>query len=182
MKRTLFGGFALAIVAFAAVYIGDALNLGLPNPLLGVPVGGALALAPGGQKLGRYIGFLIGVLIALIGTAINAQFMPSSSSGVAVTAALTLGLVTGAAALSFGRMPLWSLLLGVGGFAGAYDYVYNDAPYNFLQTSTLALGTFMVLANLGFLTGFVVDYLFPEESDEAEPEEAKEPETVGSEI
>jgi hypothetical protein len=101
---------------------------------------------------------------------------------VAVTAALTLVLVTGAAALAMGRMPLWSLLLGVGGFAGAYDYVYNDAPYNFLNTSTLALGTFMVLANLGFLTGFVVDWLFPEESDEAEPEEAMESETVGSEI
>jgi hypothetical protein len=182
MKRTLFGGFALALAAFVAVYIGDALNLGLPNPLLGVPVGGVLALAPGGQKLGRYIGFLIGVTIALVGTAINAQFMPASSSGVAVTAALTLVLVTGAAALSFGRFPLWSLLLGVGGFAGAYDYVYNDAPYNFLNTSTLALGTFMVLANIGYLTGALIDWLFPEDSDDAEPEGAQEPETVGSEI
>jgi len=182
MKRTLFAGFALAIVAFAAVYIGDALNLGLPNPLLGVPVGAVLALAPGGQKLGRYLGFLIGVVIALVGTAINAQFMPSSSSGVAVTAALTLALVTIAAAVSFGRMPLWSLLLGAGGFAGSYDYIYNDKPYEFLNTSTLALGTFMVLVNLGYLTAALMDWLFPEDSDEAEPEEAKETETVGSEI
>jgi hypothetical protein len=181
MKRTLIGGFALAIVAFAAVYIGDALDLGLPNPLLGVPVGGALALAPGGQKLGRYIGFLFGVLIALIGTAINAQFMPASSSGVAVTAALTIALVTGAAAVSVGRMPLWSLLLGAGGFAGAYDYVYNAAPYNFLDTSTLALGTFMVLANLGFLTGALIDWLFPEEEAAQAPESDDEMVTVGGE-
>ena len=182
MKRTLFAGFALALVAFAAVYIGDALNLGLPNPLLGVAVGGVLALAPGGQKLGRLAGFLIGVLLALVGYGINAQFMPSSSSGVAVTAALTLALATGAAAVAFGRMPLWSVLLGVGGYAGAYDYVYNDKPYDFLSSSVLTLGTFLVVFGLGYLAGALVDMLFPEESDEAEPEEAKESETVGSEI
>ena len=182
MKRTLFAGFALAIVAFAAVYIGDALNLGLPNPLLGVAVGGVLALAPGGQKLGRLAGFLVGVLLALVGYGINAQFMPSSSSGVAVTAALTLALATGAAAVSFGRMPLWSVLLGVGGYVGAYDYVYNDKPYDFLSSSSPDAGDVP-----GRVRPRVPDrcpgrLLFPEESDEAEPEEAKEPETVGSEI
>ena len=52
---------AAAVVAALAVYLGDALNLGLPNPLLGVAVGGVLALAPGGRKLGRLAGFLVGV-------------------------------------------------------------------------------------------------------------------------
>jgi hypothetical protein len=182
MKRTLFGGFALALAAFVAVYIGDALNLGLPNPLLGVALGGVLALAPGGQKLGRLAGFLIGVLLALVGYGINAQFMPASSSGVAVTAVLTLALATGAAALSFGRMPLWSVLLGVGGFVGAYDYIYNDKPYDFLNSSVLTLGTFLVVFGIGYLTGALIDWIFPEESDEEEPEAVKEPETVGSEI
>ena len=36
MKRTLFGGLALALAAALAVYFGDAMNLGLPNPLLGI--------------------------------------------------------------------------------------------------------------------------------------------------
>ena len=89
MKRTVFGGLALAVVAALAVYLGDALNLGLPNPLLGVAVGGVLALAPGGHKLGRLAGFLVGVILALVGFGINAQFMPSNSTGVAITAALT---------------------------------------------------------------------------------------------
>jgi hypothetical protein len=181
MKRTVIGGLALAVVAALAVYLGDALNLGLPNPLLGVAVGGVLALAPGGRKLGRLAGFLVGVLLTLIGYGINAQFMPSASSGVALTAVLTLGLATAAAALSFGRMPLWSVLLGVAGFVGAYDYIYNDNPPEFLTTSVETLGRFLVVFGIGYLTAVVIDLFFPEEPAGAQPA-PQELETVGSEI
>ncbi len=182
MIRTVVGGLALAVVAGLAVYVGEALNLGLPNPLIGVAVGGVLALAPGGQRMGRLAGFLVGALLALVGYGINAQFMPASSSGVAVTGVLTLALATGAAALSVGRMPLWSLLLGVGGFVGAYDYVYNDKPYDFLNSSVQTMGTFLVLFGIGYLTGALVDLLFPEEAEDATPAVADERETVGSEF
>ena len=94
MKRTVFGGLALAVAAVLTVYVGDALNLGLPNPLLGASVGGVLALVPGGHKLGRLAGFLVGGALAFIGYGFNAQFMPSASIGVAVTAVLTIGLAT----------------------------------------------------------------------------------------
>ena len=181
MKRTLFGGLALALVAALAVYLGDALNLGLPNPLLGVALGGVLALAPGGHKLGRLAGFLVGVLLALVGYGINAQFMPIGSSGVAITAALTLGLATAAAALSFGRMPLWSVLLGVAGFAGAYDYIFNENVPEFLTTSVETLGRFLVVFGIGYLTAAVIDLFFPDEPEQAEPA-PQERETVGSEI
>jgi hypothetical protein len=182
MKRTVFGGLALAIVAALAVYLGDALNLGLPNPLLGVAVGGVLALAPGGHRLGRLAGFLVGVVLALVGYGINAQFMPSASSGVAITAALTLGLATAAAALSFGRMPLWSVLLGVAGFVGAYDFIYNDDVPEFLTTSVETLGRFLVVFGIGYLTAAVIDLVFPDEGDKAQPAAQQERETVGSEI
>lgn len=181
MKRTVFGGLALAVVAALAVYLGDALSLGLPNPLLGVAVGGVLALAPGGHKLGRLAGFLVGVVLALVGFGINAQFMPSNSTGVAITAALTLGLATAAAALSFGRMPLWSVLLGVGGFVGAYDFIYNDNVPEFLTTSVETLGRFLVVFGIGYLAAAVIDLLFPEEPETAEPA-PQSLETVGSEI
>ena len=181
MKRTVIGGVALALVAVAAVYVGDALNLGLPNPLLGVAVGGVLALAPGGRKLGRLAGFLVGVLIALVGYGVTAQFLPSSSSGTAVQALVVLGLVTLAAALSFGRMPLWSVLLGVAGYVGAYDYTYNDKPYNFLTSAPATLGTFLVTFGLGYLVAALVDWLFPEEPAEQESAGAVDYATVGSE-
>jgi len=181
MKRTVLGGLALAIAAALAVYLGDALSLGLPNPLLGVAVGGVLALAPGGHKLGRLAGFLIGVLLALVGYAVNAGFLPIGSNGVAITAVLTLGLATAAAALSFGRMPLWSVLLGVAGFAGAYDFIYEDNPPEFLTTSVETLGRFLVVFGIGYLTAAVIDLFFPEESEKAEPAPQTQ-ETVGSEI
>jgi hypothetical protein len=181
MKRTVFGGLALAVVAGLAVYLGDALNLGLPNPLLGVAVGGVLALAPGGHKLGRLAGFLVGVLLALVGYGINAQFMPSNSTGVAITAVLTLALATAAAGLSFGRMPLWSVLLGAGSFAGAYDFIYNEDVPEFLTTSVETLGRFLVVFGIGYLTAAVIDLIFPEESETAEPA-PQERQTVGSEI
>ncbi len=181
MKRTVFGGLALALVAGLAVYLGDALNLGLPNPLLGVAVGGVLALAPGGHKLGRLAGFLVGVVLALVGYAVNAGFMPSNSTGVAITAVLTLGLATAAAGLSFGRMPLWSVLLGVAGFVGAYDYIFNEDVPEFLTTSVQTLGRFLVVFGIGYLTAAVIDLVFPDESEKAEPA-PQELETVGSEI
>ena len=95
MKRTLFGGLALALAATLVVYFGDAINLGLPNPLLGITCGGVLALAPGGHRLGRLAGFLIGGALAFIGYGVNAQFMPQNSAGISITAVLTIGLATG---------------------------------------------------------------------------------------
>lgn len=182
MKRTLFGGLALALAAFAVVYLGDLLNLGLPNPLLGVAVGGALALIPGPHRLGRLAGFLVGVLLALVGYGINAQFLPASSGGIAVTAVLVLVLATGVAVAAAGRAPLWSVLLGVGGYVGAYDYIYDEKPYDFLNSSVLTLGTFLVVFGIGYLAGAVIDWLFPDGPDEAERASVAEAQTVGSEI
>jgi hypothetical protein len=182
MKRTVFGGLLLSLMAVITVVFGDALELGLPNPLLGLSVGAVLALVPGGHKLGRLVGFLLGGAFAFIGYGFNAQFMPSASIGVAVTAALTIGLATLAAALSFGRMPLWSLLLGIAGFTGAYDYTYSDKPYDFLNSSVATPIGMLVAFGFGYLTGAAVDLIWPEEEAKAEPAEAEEAETVGSEI
>jgi hypothetical protein len=181
MKRTVIGGVALALVAAAAVYVGDALNLGLGNTLLGVSAGGVLALAPGEHKMGRLAGFLIGVLLTFVGYGLNAQFMPASSGGAAVTAIITLALVTVAAVISMGRMPLWSLLLGVVGFVGAYDYIYDDKPYDFLNSSVQTLGAFLVTFGLGYLVAVVVDWLFPAEEAAAEPQAEEQMVSVGSE-
>jgi hypothetical protein len=181
MKRTVIGGVALALIAAAAVYIGDALNLGLGNPLLGVGLGGVLALAPGEHKLGRLAGFLVGVLLALVGYGISAQFMPASSGGSAATAVITLALATAAAALSFGRMPIWSVLLGVAGFVGAYDYIYDDKPYDFLNSSVETLASFLVTFGLGYLTAALIDWLFPDEEVVPAAERDSDLVTVGSE-
>ena len=182
MKRTLFGGLALALAATLVVYFGDAINLGLPNPLLGIACGGVLALAPGGHRLGRLAGFLIGGALAFIGYGVNAQFMPQNSAGISITAVLTIGLATAACALSFGRIPLWSALLGIVGFTGAYDYTYNDKPYDFLNSAVATPVAMLVCFGFGYLAGALVDMFFPLEPGEPNPEAHDELETVGSEI
>jgi hypothetical protein len=77
-------------------------------------------------------------------------------------------------------MPLWSVLLGVAGFAGAYDFIYEDNPPEFLTTSVETLGRFLVVFGIGYLTAAVIDLFFPDES--AKAESTPELETVGSEI
>jgi len=182
MRRTLVSGLALALAAVASVYIGDALNLGLPNAYLGIAVGGVLALAPGGHKLGRLAGFLLGMLAALVGYAVSAGFVPQSNGGEAVVAFLIIALATVISLLGFGRMPLWAVLLGVAGFAGAYDWVFEDNVPEFLTTAPRTLGTFLVVFGLGYLAGALVDWLLPEESQSAEAQGSDELETVGSEF
>lgn len=182
MKRTLFSGLALALAAVVAVYLGEALNLGLPSPYLGVAVGGVLALAPGGHKMGRLAGFLLGVVIALLGYAVSAGFMPQNAAGSAIPAFLMIALATVVSLLGFGRIPLWSVLLGVAGYAGAYDWVFEDNVPEFLTTAPQTLWTFLVVFGLGYLTGALMDWLFPEEPAEAKAETSEDYATVGSEI
>jgi hypothetical protein len=182
MKRTVIAGLALAVAAVLAVYLGDALNLGLSNPLLGVGAAGALALAPGGHKVGRLVGFVIGVVIALVGYGVSAQFLPASSTGSMVQAVVVLVLVTVAALASMGRMPLWSVLLGMATYVGAYDFIYNDKPYDFLKSAPDTLGALLVTAGLGYLAAALVDMLAPER-DEVAAQESTEADyaNVGSE-
>jgi hypothetical protein len=168
MKRTVIAGLALAVAAVLAVYLGDALNLGLSNPLLGVGAAGALALAPGGHKVGRLVGFVVGVIVALVGYGVTAQFLPASSTGSMVQAVVVLVLVTVVSLASVGRMPLWSVLLGMATYVGAYDFTFDDKPYLFLTSSVDALGALLVTAGLGYLVAALVDMLVPESEPAAE--------------
>jgi hypothetical protein len=83
--------------------------------------------------------------------------------------------------LGFGRMPLWSVLLGVAGYMGAYDWIFEDSPPDFLTTAPETLGTFLVVFGLGYLTGALMDWLFPEESGEAASATSEDYASVGSE-
>jgi hypothetical protein len=78
-------------------------------------------------------------------------------------------------------MPLWSVLLGVAGFVGAYDYTFNADVPEFLTTSVQTLGRFLVVFGIGYLTAAVIDLIFPEEPEKAEPA-PQELASVGSEI
>jgi hypothetical protein len=96
-------------------------------------------------------GFLAGFLLAWLGFALRAAVLPDSSAGRAVAAFVVVALVAVVAAVSRGRLPLWSGLLGAASIVGAYESVYTNAPSQFLTESPAAATTVLLAVGLGFL-------------------------------
>src|SRR6478735_5456582 len=145
MVRSLVTGLCLAV--FAAVIIGLSNLLGLDLEhvaLLGAALGGVLGLVPHRPAWGKVAGFLAGFLLAWLGFALRAAVLPDSSAGRAVAAFVV-------AAVSGGRLPLWSGLLGAASIVGAYESVYTNAPSQFLTESPAAATTVLLAVGLGYL-------------------------------
>lgn len=165
MRRILLAGALLAVAGALAVFLGEGLSLGLRNTLYGAAIGAVLGLVPDRSVAGRLGGFLFGVVFAWIGYAIRAQFLPDSVSGQIIAVVVVVLLITLASALTMGRIPLWSGLLGAAGLIGAYEYLYSAAPYNFLSESVVAVSSLLVTVALGFLVG-VVSNVFGSDDDD----------------
>lgn len=166
MRRILLAGALLAVAGALAVFLGEALRLGLRNTLYGAAIGAVLGLVPVRSVVGRLGGFLLGVVFAWIGYAVRAQFLPDSVAGQVIAVVLVVLLITLASALTVGRIPMWSGLLGVAGLIGAYEFLYSAAPYNFLSDSVVAVSSLLVTVALGFLVGVVSDVLGGDDDDE----------------
>ncbi|MEW1953716.1 hypothetical protein [Terrabacter sp. NPDC080008] len=152
MVRSLVTGLCLAV--FAAVIIGLSNLLGLDLEhvaLLGAALGGVLGLVPHRPAWGKPAGFLAGFLLAWLGFALRAAWLPDSSGGRAVAAFLVVALVAVVTGLSGGRLPLWSGLVGAASIVGSYESVYTNAPSQFLSDSPAAATTVLLAVGLGFL-------------------------------
>ncbi len=152
MVRSLVTGLCLAV--FAAVIIGLSNLLGLDLEhvaLLGAALGGVLGLVPHRPAWGKVAGFLAGFLLAWLGFALRAAVLPDSSAGRAVAAFVVVALIAVVAAVSGGRLPLWSGLLGAASIVGAYESVYTNAPSQFLTESPAAATTVLLAVGLGYL-------------------------------
>jgi hypothetical protein len=157
----------LALAAMIAVLAGSALDLDLESAaLLGGAMGAVIALVPDRTPLTRLAGFAAGFLIAWAGYVIRAQFMPDTSTGRAISVGVVVMLCVGLAAASMDRIPLWSVLLGAGAFAGAYEFTYNEAPPELLSTSLSTATTMAFNVALGFLAGAIVAPLSAPSSEE----------------
>lgn len=152
MRKEMLTGLTLAAAAFLVVLIGGWLDLELTSTvLLGAASGAVVGLVPDRSAAVRVGGFAVGVLISWIGYFIRAGLLPDTETGRAVTFAIVLLAVTGVAVASMGRLPLWSLLLGAGVFAGAYEAAYEIAPPLVLDTSFSTLTTLLLTVAIGFL-------------------------------
>jgi hypothetical protein len=119
--------------------------------VLGAALGGVLGLVPNVPSLGKLGGFALGFVVAWAAFGVRALLLPDTTAVLALAAFLVILLCGVVAALSTGRMPLWSALLGVAAVAGAYENAYTISPPQFLTTSPLAATTVLLAAGFGFV-------------------------------
>lgn len=174
MRKTLLVGGVLAVAAFLVVILSNLFDLDLDSvTLAGVALGAVVALVPDRSPLMRLAGLVAGIVVAWISFFVRAALLPDTATGRAVTVALVVLLCTAIAAVSFDRLPLWSLLVGAAAMSGAYEYTYAAAPPEVATTSVTTLTALLVTAGVGFLVGSLGsrDEEVPSAPPEREPRE-----------
>jgi hypothetical protein len=157
MRRTLLAGLVLAAAAVIVVFLGAAMDLELESvALLGAAMGAVVALVPDRTPRIRLVGFAGGFVSAWVGYLFRAQFMPDTTGGRAVVVGVVVLLCVGLAAATMDRIPLWTVLLGAGAFAGAYEFTYSEAPPQVLSTSVSTATTMAFTVAVGFLAAILV--------------------------
>lgn len=181
MRKELLVGLSLVAATLLLVLVGSWLDLELTSTaLLGVTVGAVVGLVPDRSALARVLGFAAGLVIAWVGYIIRTEFFPLTETGSAIAFGLMVLVALGVALASRGRLPFWSLLLGVGAFGGAYEAAYQVAKPLVLDTSVTAATSLLLTAAVGFLA---VSWFGPEHEEKAvvhDEESADSPTTSGT--
>lgn len=152
MRTSLLAGLVLALAAMVVVIIGSVLDLDLESvALLGAAMGAVVALVPDRTPASRLGGFAIGFVVAWVGYLLRAQFLPDTAGGRAVAVGVVVLLCVALTTAGRGRLALWSVLLGAGAFAGAYEFTYDQAPPEILSTSVSTATTMAFNVAVGFL-------------------------------
>lgn len=151
MVQKVLAGVALAVASVVALFIGDGLGWDVDEVLfLGAGVGGALGLIAAPSALARLGGFLLGLLAASVAYALRAAVLPDSTGGRAVGIVIAIALAVGFVLLTFGRVPLWTALLGVGTLGGAFEVAFTDSPGSVLTTLPAYLTLLLFMVAVGF--------------------------------
>lgn len=157
MRKNFLTGAVLAVAAVLVVVISATFDLELESTaLLGAALGAVIALVPDRGPAVRLIGFAAGFAIAWVGYIVRAMYLPDTSSGRAVAVGVVVVICTVVAALSQDRLPLWTLLLGTAGMAGAYEFTYNAEPPQLLDSSISTATTMLLTVGIGFLAASIV--------------------------
>ncbi len=157
MRKTIFAGLVLALAAALVMWLSAVFDLELESfVLLGAAVGAAVALVPDRTPLVRFLGFAAGFVAAWIGFFVRAALLPDTAGGRAVAVGLILLLCVAVVALSAGRLPLWSMLLGAATLSGGYEYTYAAAPPEIATTSVSAATSLLFCIAVGYLVAATV--------------------------
>lgn len=156
MRKTMLVGLVLTIAAVVVAIVSSWFDLELePVALLGVAVGGVLALVPGRSPLMHLAGFAGGFVVAWVGYLVRAAMLPDSTGGRALFVGLVMILAVGIALASMDRIPLWSTLLGAAAMAGAYEYTFAAAIPEAASTSVTAATSLLMATAVGFLAAAI---------------------------
>ena len=159
-RQTLLIGGTLA--AFAALLVDHGSHFGAsvaPTALLGVAIGAALGLIRNTSTAARAGSFIAGFVIAWIGFALRAGFLPDIPAGRAIATAVVVLLITALSAFSGDRVPMVASLLGASALTGAYEFTYAANPAAFTTDSVAAASTAMLCASLGFFITELISVL-----------------------
>lgn len=152
MRRNIVSGLCLAAAAGLIVVVSAAFDLGLESvALLGGALGAVVVLVPDRTAGIRLGGFAAGLVVAWLGYIVRAAGLPDSAAGRAVAVMVVVLVCVGLNAATRDRLPLWTLLLGLAGFAGAYEFTYDQAPQELLSTSVSTATTLLFNIAAGFL-------------------------------
>lgn len=152
MRSSIVGGLLLVVAAPLLVGASSVLDLELePVVLTGTALGAVTALVADRTPGVRLGGVVLGLLVAWLGFLVRAGYLPDTSGGRAVAIALVLALCVAVAAGTRDRLPLWTLLLGAGGFAGAFEATFSAAPTEVLSSSVSGATSYVVAVAVGFL-------------------------------
>lgn len=152
MRKDLYVGLSLAVAGTLLVLVGNWLDLELsPMALLGVASGAVVALVPDRSAALRLVGFVAGFAISWVGYLMRALLMPDTETGVAVYVGIVLLVAMAAALVAFARLPLWSVLLGVATYAGAYEQIFLDDKPLAATTSVSTATTLLLTTAVGFM-------------------------------
>ena len=152
MRKNVLVGLVLTVAAVLVVLVSSVFDLELESAaLLGAALGAVVALVPDRSPMMRLAGFAGGFVAAWIGYIVRAALLPDSAGGRAVAVGLVVVLCVAIAAVSMGRLALWSTLLGTAGFTGAYEFTFAAAPPEVASTSVSVATTLLFNVAVGFL-------------------------------
>jgi hypothetical protein len=170
MRMSVLAGATVAFTAALAVVLGASFGLDLDGyALIGVAMGAVVALVPDARPGVRFTGYLVGVVLMLVGYAARALLLPDTDGGRAVATAAVLALCVVVAVATVGRLPLWSLLAGAATFFGVYEAAFSAAPPEMASTSVTALTALLLTSALGF---FAASFAAPAVARSARPQPA----------
>jgi hypothetical protein len=157
MRKTIIAGLVLALAGALVMWLSAVFDLELESVvLLGAAVGAVIALVPDRTPLVRFLGFAAGFVAAWVGYFVRAALLPDTAGGRAVAVGLILLLCVAVVAVSAGRLPLWSTLLGAAALAGGYEYTYAAAPPEIATTSVSAATSLLLCLAVGYLVAATV--------------------------